>query len=118
MIDFKLDSGHYYIYSENVDGSVARDYYEEICTKQISKRSNVNCEQVLKCVICDVIKNSLAHENINGFFHNESGETFIEFKDIDSKNDRLTRVLQMIIKRFNKFLRSVVFCQRIVIKII
>lgn len=67
MIDFELDSAHYYIGSKNVDGSVASDYYEEICTKQISKRSNVNCEQVRKCVICDVIRNSLAHENINFF---------------------------------------------------
>lgn len=109
LLNFNFDDDDFCIWSENVDGSLSIDYYQQSYMKQLNKNPNMTLEEIKKYVICDVIRNGLAHGNINCFLSDETGETIIEFKDINPKNNNETRCLQMTLDKFNKFLDSEAF---------
>lgn len=109
LLTFDFGDEDFYIWSENVDGSSSIDYYEQSYNKQSNKNPEMTQEEIKKYVICDVIRNGLAHGNINSFFSEETGDTIIEIKDINPKNKNETRCLQMTIEKFNKFLDSEAF---------
>lgn len=109
LLDFNFNDENFIIWSENIDGSSSIDYYERSYIKQANRNTNMTQEEIKKSVICDVIRNGLAHGNINSFLSDETGETIIEIKDINPKNKCETRCLQMTLEKFNKFLDSEAF---------
>ena len=76
--------------------------------KEEQRSPNLTFEEVFHKVICDVVRNSLAHGNINLYMSPHTLEHKIDLTDIDPKTGRVRRI-RFDAKSFDKFLSSDAF---------
>lgn len=106
-IDFNFESEDFYIWLENDEGDEINNY--KIFDLGENNNSCLSEEETKKKILCDIIRNSLAHGNINSFYSVREGQTIIELKDVNPKDKNKVRCIQMTIKKFNDFLDSEAF---------
>ncbi|MBQ6686898.1 MAG: hypothetical protein IJN03_00050 [Bacilli bacterium] len=83
------------------------DYFEASFLKERSKDLVSSDDVIWNKIICEVVRNSLAHGNVRPYTDN-SLESMIELTDVDPKNGSI-RAIQMPLEKFEEFLNSEAF---------
>ena len=108
-IDFDINDKDIFLYSENIDESpVTENYFEKSFEKEKSKGLITEEKEIWNKIICEVVRDSLAHGNIRTYTSPISIEPMIELKDIDPKKGT-TRVIVFPLSKYEKFLISEAF---------
>jgi hypothetical protein len=76
--------------------------------KETQRNPNLTYEETFHKVMCDVVRNSLAHGNVNVYLSPLTLENKIELTDIDPKTGRVRRII-FDESGFEKFLSSDAF---------
>lgn len=104
-INFDVNDSDIILHSENADGSFATDdYFQKSFDKEQSKGLLTDSE-IWNKVVCEVVRNSLAHGNVRTYTSTITLEPMIELKDIDPKNGT-TRTIVFPLTKYEKFLNS------------
>jgi len=106
-VDFSFEDTFLWCEDENKTYN-SIEYYKELVKKEYDKGIITDINDVWKKVICEVIRNGLAHGNVTVCFSNDYNSTVIEIKDTNQKNNT-TKCLRMETKSFEKFLNSEAF---------
>ena len=108
-IDFDINDKDIFLYSENKDKTpITENYFEKSFEKEKSKGLLTEEKEIWNKIICEVVRDSLAHGNIRTYTSPISIEPMIEFKDIDPKKGT-TRVIVFPLSKYEKFLKSEAF---------
>ena len=108
-IDFDINDKDINLYSENKDLSPVTDcYFEKSFEKEKKKGILTEDNEIWNKVICEVIRDSLAHGNVRTYISEITLESMIELKDIDPKKGT-TRVIILPLNKYEKFLNSEAF---------
>jgi len=108
-IDFDINDKDIQIISENKDQSpVTEDYFQKSFDKEKSKGILTEEKEIWNKIICEVVRDSLAHGNIRTYTSPLTLEPMIELKDIDPKKGT-TRVIIISLSKYEKFLNSEAF---------
>lgn len=98
--------------SENLkDPNDITNYFKESFDSEKAKRVLTTDKEIWNKVICEVIRNSLAHGNVIPSINIKTFEAEIELIDVDKKHDT-ARKIKMPLKTFEKFLNSEAFQPR------
>lgn len=104
-IIFDRNDSDIILHSENEDGSfVTSDYFQDSFDKEKAK-GLLTDDEIWNKVICEVVRNSLAHGNVRTYTSTLTLEPTIELKDIDPKK-RTIRTIVFPLKKYEKFLNS------------
>lgn len=82
--------------------------FKRTIDKETEKDDSIDPIEIFGKVFCDVVRNSLAHGNINTYFEPDTMEKKIELSDIDQKSGRV-RTIRFSLDSFDKFLSSEAF---------
>lgn len=105
-INFDINDPDIYMYSDNEDKTpVTENYFLKSFEKEKNRGIISDDNTIWMKIICDVIRNSLAHGNIRTYTSPITLEPMIEIKDIDPKNGT-TRIIVLPITKFENFLNS------------
>ena len=105
-IDFDRTDKAVKLYSENKDASpVTDDYFEKSIEKERNRGIITDENEIWNKVICEVVRDSLAHGNIRTYISKVTLEPMIELKDIDSKKGTV-RVISLPLSKYERFLNS------------
>lgn len=108
-INFDRTDKNIKLSSENKDSSpVTEDYFEKSFEKEKNRDATLTDDEIWNKVICEVVRNSLAHGNIRTYISEINLESMIELKDIDPKKGT-TRVIVLPLSKYEKFLNSEAF---------
>ncbi|MBQ7790655.1 MAG: hypothetical protein IJ399_05275 [Bacilli bacterium] len=108
-VDFDVNDPEILLYSDVVDKTVKReDFFQNSFDKEKSNGILVDDNELWNKIICDVIRNSLAHGNIRTFTSNVNQESMIELKDIDKRKGTM-RMIAMPLRKYEIFLNSEAF---------
>lgn len=107
-INFDFNGNNYYYWSEKDGKTTKENYFLERFNKKRKKDTDSTEEEIKNSIICEVIRNGLAHGHVRSFISDKDNQTVIEIKDINPKNNH-ARCIQMTIDKFNKFLSSEAF---------
>lgn len=103
---FDFEDNGFYCWSEKNNEITTEDYYLESFNKAKNKNPLLSDDNIKKIIICEIIRNGLAHGHLKCFTSEKSGEKIIEIKDIHKNH---SRCIQMTIDKFEKFLSSPAF---------
>lgn len=107
-VNFPLD-GTIQIISSNInDPESDENTFVLSMEKETQRNPNLTYEETFHKVMCDVVRNSLAHGNVNVYMSPLSLENKIELTDIDPKTGRVRRII-FDESGFEKFLSSDAF---------
>ena len=107
-VNFPLD-GTIQIISGNInDPESDENTFVLSMEKETQRNPNLTYEETFHKVMCDVVRNSLAHGNVNVYLSPLSLENKIELTDIDPKTGRVRRII-FDESGFEKFLSSDAF---------
>ena len=108
-IDFDINDPDLLYYSENKDKSpVTENYFDKSFEKEKNKGILSDDNEIWNKIVCEVVRDSLAHGNIRTYISPLTIEPMIELKDIDPKKGT-TRVIVFPISKYEKFLNSEAF---------
>ena len=108
-IDFDKDDENILMYSENNDDTpVTESYYLNSFQKEKNRGVITDDGLIWKKIICEVVRDSLAHGHIRTFTNPKTFEPMIELKDIDPKKGS-TRVVVFTLSKYEAFLKSEAF---------
>lgn len=108
-VNFDINDSEILLYSENVDGTPVTDnYFEKSFEKEKNKGILTDPDEICNKIICEVIRDSLAHGNIRTFISPYKSEPVIELKDIDQKKGTIRKII-LTIKKYEEFLNSEAF---------
>ena len=108
-INFDINDFEIILNSENVDGTPVTDnYFEKSFEKEKNKGVITNDYEIQNKIICEVIRDSLAHGNIRTFISPITLEPAIELKDIDQKKGTIRKII-LPLKKYENFLNSEAF---------
>ena len=108
-INFDIEDKDIYLYSENKDKTpITENYFEKSFEKEKNKGILIDDKQIWNKIICEVVRDSLAHGNIRTFISPIDLKPMIELKDIDPKKGT-TRALIFSLSRYEQFLKSEAF---------
>jgi len=108
-IDFDVNDTDILMYSENKDKtSVVENYFEKSFNKEKAKGLLIEDKEIWNKIICEVVRDSLAHGNVRTYTSPITMEPMIELKDIDPKKGT-TRVIVFTISKYEQFLKSEAF---------
>ena len=108
-INFDINDSDIYLYSENKDKSpVTENYFDKSFEKEKNKGILSDDNEIWNKIVCEVVRDSLAHGNIRTYISPLTIEPMIELKDIDPKKGT-TRVIVFPISKYESFLKSEAF---------
>lgn len=108
-INFNINDKEVMLYSENVDGSeVTENYFINSFNKELSKGLIDNEKVIWNKILCEIIRDSLAHGNVKPFISLINKEYMIEFKDVDVKKGTIRRIV-LPLSKYEEFLNSEAF---------
>lgn len=108
-INFDVNDNDIVLYSENKDKTqVTENYFINSFNKEKSKGLLIEDKEIWNKIICEVVRDSLAHGNVRTYTSPITLESMIELKDIDPKKGT-TRVMVLPISKYEKFLNSEAF---------
>lgn len=91
------------------------NYFKESFIKEKAKGILNDDNEIWNKIVCDVLRNSLAHGNIKPFFDVYTSEMNIEISDIDTKKGK-ARTIVMPISKFEELLNSEAFFPKYCLK--
>ncbi|MBR6690658.1 MAG: hypothetical protein IKL65_04945 [Bacilli bacterium] len=107
-INFDVNDPDIFMYSDNVDKTpVTENYFQNSFDKEKSK-GILSDTEIWNKIICEVIRDSLAHGNVRTYTSLMTLEPMIELKDIDSKKGT-ARVIRFTLNKYEEFLNSEAF---------
>ena len=104
-INFDVNDPDIILHSENEDGSFATDDYFQKSFDKEKAKGILTDDEIWSKVICEVVRDSLAHGNIRTYTSTLTLEPMIELKDIDTKKGTI-RTIVFPLKKYEKFLNS------------
>ena len=108
-INFDVNDPDIFLYSENKDKTpVVENYFINSFNKEKTKGLLTEDKEIWNKIICEVVRDSLAHGNIRTYTSPLTIEPMIELKDIDPKKGT-TRVIVFPISKYEEFLKSEAF---------
>lgn len=108
-INFDINDLDIKLYSENKDKTkVEENYFINSFNKEKAKNKLSSSKEIWNKIICEVVRDSLAHGNIRTYISQSTFRPMIEFKDIDPKKGT-TRVMVLAISKYEEFLKSEAF---------
>lgn len=108
-IDFDINDKDIVLYSENKDKTpVTENYFEKSFEKEKNKGLITEEKEIWNKIICEVVRDGLAHGNIRTYTSPMTIEPMIELKDIDPKKGT-TRVIVFPLSKYEKLLKSEAF---------
>jgi len=107
-INFDFNDPKIDLLSKNADDSLCVENLFLDSFNKIKKRSELTDLEIWNNVVCEVFRNSLAHGNAFSYIDLETGEQYIEFKDINKKKGTI-RVIRMSLEKLEQFLNSDAF---------
>lgn len=108
-INFDAKDSEILFYSENVDGTpVTENYFINSFNKEKAKGLLTDDDEICNKIICEVVRDSLAHGNIRAFVSTETLEPTIELTDIDQKKGTIRKIV-LPLKKYENFLNSEAF---------
>lgn len=108
-INFDIEDKDIFLYSENKDKTpVTENYFAKSFEKEKSRGILTEGKEIWNKIICEVVRDSLAHGNIRTYISPLTIEPMIELKDIDPKKGT-TRVIVFPISKYESFLKSEAF---------
>lgn len=113
LVSFKFDD-EYWLWSELNGEKVTDNYFDESFYKLKEKNNELTNNEIRKQILCEVIRDSLAHGNIRTLIL-EDGRDYIEIKDIDKKTNK-ARCICMALNKFQEFINSEAFLPKYCIK--
>ncbi|MBE6154326.1 MAG: hypothetical protein E7163_01955 [Firmicutes bacterium] len=107
LIDFDFNKDDFYSFVQDKNVHLASSFLDSF-NKLKLERTDLSDNEIKNKVICDIIRDALAHGNIRTCFAVNNGviEHIIEFDDIYRGK---TRGIQMTIEKFARFLNSQAF---------
>lgn len=81
------------------------NYFLQSFQKEKTKKVLNDDKQIWNKIICDVLRNSLAHGNVCPVVDADVGKKFIEFRDINKKTN-LIRTIRISVEKLEKILDS------------
>ena len=111
LIEFDFEED-YVLWSEYEGIQVNDDYYQTSFDKLRSKYTTLPTVTIQKQIICEVIRDGLAHGNITSYIC-EDGVDYIQIKDIYNNK---ARCISMTLEKFNKFINSEAFLPKYCVK--
>lgn len=108
-VNFDINDDDIVLYSENKDKTpVTENYFTKSFNKEKAKGLLTEDKEIWNKIICEVVRDSLAHGNIRTYTSPITLEPMIELKDIDPKKGT-TRVLVFPLSKYEEFLKSEAF---------
>lgn len=108
-INFDINDPDIVLYSDNVNKeAITENYFINSFNKEKNKGILTEENEIWMKIICEVIRNSLAHGNIRTYTSPITLEPIIEFKDIDPRKGTI-RTIVIPIQKYEKFLNSEAF---------
>lgn len=108
-VNFDINDKDIFLYSENKDKTpVTENYFTKSFEKEKSRGTLTDEKEIWNKIICEVVRDSLAHSNIRTYTSPLTVEPMIELKDIDSKKGT-TRVIVFPLSKYEEFLKSEAF---------
>lgn len=108
-IDFDIDDKSIALYSENIDKSlVTENYFKNSFDKEMSKGLISDKKVIWNKIICEVIRDSLAHGNVKTFISMKDFTPMIQFRDVDTKKGTV-RCAVFPLDKYEQFLNSEAF---------
>lgn len=108
-INLDINDSDIKLYSENKDKTaVTEDYFKNSFDKEKNKGIITEDNLIWNKIICEVVRDSLAHGNIRTYTSVLTNKPMIELKDIDPKKGT-TRVIVMPLSKYEIFLNSIAF---------
>jgi len=98
-VDFNKNDFDILLYSDVVDPSITKeDFFQKSFDKEKSKGVLTTDTEIWNKIICEVVRDSLAHGNIRTFTGARTQEPFIELKDIDQKKGTMRAIILPLTK--------------------
>lgn len=110
-INFPLDGTIEIVSGNKNDPTSEENAFALSIEKEQEKNKDLSFAEVFHKVMCDVVRNSLAHGNVNVYISPLTLERKIELTDTDPKTGRI-RQIRFEVDSFNKFLSSDAFSPR------
>ena len=108
-INFDVNDKDIYLYSENEDKTeVTEDYFMKSFEKEKNRGNLESDNEVWNKIVCDVVRDSLAHGNVKTYLSQKSFEPMIMLRDVDHKKGTV-RVIVLPISKYEEFLNSEAF---------
>lgn len=108
-INIDINDPDIFLYSDKVDKTpITENYFNKSFEKEKSKGTLTDDKEIWNKIICDVVRDSLAHGNIRTYISPDSVEPMIELKDIDSRKGTI-RTIVFTISKYEEFLKSEAF---------
>ena len=106
-INFDLNTSDYKYERTDIDGSKTFDFSIDKNNLK-SKNSSLSDKELENKAICEIIRNSLSHGNINIDFKVKNGE-LVEYVVFEDEYHRKNRKLQLTLNKLEQFLNSEAF---------
>ena len=108
-VNFDIDDPDIYLYSDNEDRTpITENYYMKSFEKEKSRGILTEDKEIWNKIICEVVRDSLAHGNIRTYTSPNTIQPMIELRDVDPKKGTV-RVIVLPLVKFEKFLNSEAF---------
>lgn len=108
-VNFDINDKEIYMYSDVINNTVTKeDFFQKSFIKEKTKNVSSDDQYIWNKIICEVVRDSLAHGNIRTYVNPDTFESMIELKDIDSKKGTV-RVIIFTLSKYEEFLNSEAF---------
>lgn len=108
-IDFDINDPNIYLYSDNEDRTpVTEDYYMLSFEKEKNKGILTEDNEIWNKIICEVVRDSLAHGNVRTYISPITLHPMIELRDSDPRTGKV-RVIVSPLTKYENFLNSEAF---------
>lgn len=108
-VNFDVNDPVIYLYSDNEDKSpITENYFIKSFEKEKSRGILTDEKEIWNKIICEVVRDSLAHGNIRTYTSPSTVEPMIELRDVDPKKGTV-RVIVLPLVKYEKFLNSEAF---------
>ncbi|MBE6156139.1 MAG: hypothetical protein E7161_00120 [Firmicutes bacterium] len=95
--------------SSNVNNpNVTANYFKDSFLKEQAKGVITDYDEIWNKIVCEILRNSLAHGNVKSFVDTHTLEKYIELSDVDPKKGNV-RTIVMSLSAFEKLLNSEAF---------
>lgn len=92
-----------------------QNYFKESYDKEKAKGILTDDKDIWNKIVCEILRNSLAHGNIKAYVDTKTLESMIELTDIDQKKGGV-RTIKMPLSKFEQLLKSDSFLPKYCIK--
>lgn len=107
-INFDINDLKIKLQSDNVIKTITHEnYFKESFDKEKSN-GILSDDEIWNKIICEILRNSLAHGNVRSYRDDSTLEDYIELKDIDPKKGNV-RIIKMPLSAFELLLSSEAF---------